>query len=321
MSSTKVTDRVVQKWLIFNDTLGRLKINLYFCKAYKYIDDMSKGKDIRYNPAISVKENAKRNGVTEATIRYHIKRQLVDRRYDRKLNIIADCRRYLKKYPNATRTELQKKTGYSLSTIRKYWSYITSEEELTDFDNRKIKKYQLKQMNNYYATHPSVTQDLLRCEQFDRKILEPFCGSGTMAEVIKNNGYEVVSYDIIDRGYGKVGDFFSVDFEANEYDIITNPPYDENLILIIKRCLSLCKNKVALLLPINFLSGKERYDEIYANCPPARVYVYRERINIAIDGDFTKYNKSARNQTVYAWYIWERGREGVTELRWIHNIK
>ena len=245
----------------------------------------------------------------------------MDRRYERKLHIISQCRFYLQKYPNTTRTELQKKTGYSLSTIRKYWKYITSEEELIDFDKNKIKKYQLKQMNNFYATHPSVTQDLLRCESFHHNILEPFCGSGTMAQVIKDNGYDVEAYDIIDRGYGQVGDFFDIDLPQNEYDIITNPPYDENLISIIKRCLTLYKNKVALLLPITFLSGKERYDEIYSKQPPSRVYVYRERINIAMDGDFTKFNKSARNITCYAWYIWERDFIGGTELRWIKNIK
>lgn len=282
---------------------------------------MRKGKEIKYNPAISIKENAIRNGVSEATIRYHIKTKSVDRRYDHKLHIISQCRFYLQKFPNATRTELHKKTGYSLSTIRKYWKYITSEEKLINIDKNKVKKYQLKQMNNFYATHPSVTQDLLRYEVFNHKILEPFCGSGTMAEVIKKSGYSVDAYDIIDRGYGKVGDFFRVDYPTKEYDIITNPPYDENLILIIKRCLILCKNKVALLLPITFLSGKRRYDEIYSKQPPSRVYVYRERINIAMDGDFTKFNKSARNITCYAWYIWEREHNAVTELKWIKNIK
>ena len=173
---------------------------------------MRKGKEIQYNPALSVKENAKKNGVSDATIRYYIKTNLVDRRFDRKQNIIEDCRKYLKKHPKATRNELQQKTGHSLSTIRKYWTYISTEQELTDFDNEKAKKRQLRQNNNYYATHPSVTQDLLREETFNSKVLEPFCGGGTMAEVIRQNGYDVEAYDLIDRGYGKVGDFFKVDF-------------------------------------------------------------------------------------------------------------
>lgn len=97
---------------------------------------------IQYNPAITVKENAKRNGVSEAAIRYYIKVNSLDRRFDRKQNIIDDCRKYLKKHPKATRTELQQKTGHSLSTIRYYWKYISTENELMEFDESKSKKRQ-----------------------------------------------------------------------------------------------------------------------------------------------------------------------------------
>ena len=66
---------------------------------------------IQYNPSLTVKENAKKNGVTESAIRYHIKVNSLDRRFDRKQNLIEDCRNYLKKHPNASKTELHKKTG------------------------------------------------------------------------------------------------------------------------------------------------------------------------------------------------------------------
>lgn len=93
----------------------------------------------KYNPALSVKENAVRCGVSVAVVRNHIQRNAVDRRYDRKQSIIDDCRNYLKKYPNATKAEIGKKLGYSLTTIRKYWEYINSEIELTDFNQKRLK--------------------------------------------------------------------------------------------------------------------------------------------------------------------------------------
>lgn len=282
---------------------------------------MPKIVNIQYNPALSVKENAKKNHVSETSIRNYIQKHELDRRHDRKQNIIADCKKYLKKHPNASRNELQKETGHSLSTIRKYWKFISTEETLTDFNPKKQQKRLLRQDNNFYATHPSVTQDLLREEHFHSKVLEPFCGGGSMAEVIKQNGYEVEAYDLVDRGYGKVGNFFTIDFPKKEYDIITNPPYDDNLIEIVKRCLSICKDKVAILLPIQYLSGKERHSELYAKYPPVRVYIYCERINIAKDGDFDKYSDSGANMTIYAWYVWEKGFKGSTELRWIHNVR
>lgn len=97
---------------------------------------------IQYNPALTVKENAKRNGVSEAAVRYYIKVNYIDRNFERKQNIIEDCRKYLKKHPKATRTELQQKTGHSLSTIRIFWEYISSEKELMNFDGEKAKKHQ-----------------------------------------------------------------------------------------------------------------------------------------------------------------------------------
>lgn len=274
---------------------------------------------IQYNPSISVKENAKKNGVSVAGIRNYIKVNNIDRRYDRKINLIEDCRKYLKKHPQATRQELSKNTKHSPTTIRQYWDYITTEKELPDFDSEKLKKRQLRQFNNFYATHPSVTQDILNIESFHNKILEPFCGTGTMAKVIQQNGYEVEASDIIDRGYGKQGDFFQINFPAGEYDIISNPPYGEEVGDIIQRCISLCKGKVALLLTLNYLSGKNRYNDIYSKYPPSRVYVYCERITIARDGDFKKYSDAGSNLTNYAWLIWEKGYKGKTELKWLHN--
>lgn len=285
----------------------------------KFILVMRESK-IQYNPALTVKENAKRNDVSEAAIRYYIKVNSLDRRYDRKQNIIADCRKYLKKHPKATKAEFTAKLGYGQSTIRKYWEYITTEKELTDFDSEKTKKRLLRQQNNFYATHPSVTQDILREETFHSKVLEPFCRTGTMAKVIEENGYEVKAYDIIDRGYGNVGDFFKVDYPKGKYDIISNPPYDNQLTELIKRCLSLCKNKVALLLPLRYLSGKARFAELYKKYPPKTIYTYIERIGIAKNADFEKYSDAGANMEIYAWYIWEKGYNGSTELKWIENM-
>lgn len=274
---------------------------------------------ITYYPTLSVKENAKKNGVSEAAVRYYIKTNNIDRRYERKLNIIAECRKYLKKHPKATREELHNKLGYGLTTIRQYWEYITTEKELMDFDSSKAKKRQLRQNNNFYATHPSVAEDLLRVENFHNEVLEPFCGIGSISQPVSNNGYSVLSYDLIDRGYGKVGDFFKVDYPKGQYDIITNPPYDSSLNNIIHRCLRLCKHKVAMLLPLDYLGGQNRYAEVYCKVPPARIYVYSNRIKLAKNGDFAKYEDKGASLNTYAWYIWEKGFKGTTELRWITN--
>ena len=237
---------------------------------------MSKIDRYRYNPSLSVAENASINGVDEDSMRYYIKSMGIDRRYEAKVSIVEDIRKYLTGHPNATKAEI----------------------------GNKITKKGLRQFHNFYATHPSCVSDILRVETFHHFVLEPFCGIGSISEVLKGHCHEVESYDIVDRGYGKVGDFFEVDFEQGWYDIVSNPPYTENLTDIINRCISLCHSKVALLMPLRYLSGLERFNSIYQIHPPARVYVYMERI---------------ANREIYAWYIWQKDNIGVTELHWIHN--
>lgn len=281
---------------------------------------MSKIDRYRYNPSLSVAENARINGVDEDSMRYYIKSMGIDRRYEAKVSIVEDIRKYLTGHPNATKAEVVRATGHGINTVRRYWDIALGEDSsaLSKIGN-KITKKGLRQFHNFYATHPSCVSDILRVETFNHFVLEPFCGIGSISEVLKKHGYEVESYDIVDRGYGKVGDFFEVDFEQGWYDIVSNPPYTENLTDIINRCISLRHSKVALLMPLRYLSGAERYREIYQINPPARIYVYQERIGIAMNGDFEKYNDPGANREIYAWYIWQKDYTGVTELHWLHN--
>lgn len=281
---------------------------------------MSKIDRYRYNPSLSVAENARINGVDEDSMRYYIKSMGIDRRYEAKVSIVEDIRKHLAGHPNATKAEVVRATGHGINTVRRYWDIALGEDSsaLSKIGN-KITKKGLRQLHNFYATHPSCASDILRVETFNHFVLEPFCGIGSISEVLNEHGYEVESYDIVDRGYGKVGDFFEVNFEQGRYDIVSNPPYNENLANIIKRCISLCHNKVALLMPLRYLSGLERFKSIYQIHPPARVYVYMERICIARNADFEKYNDPGANREIYAWYIWLKGHTESTELHWIHN--
>jgi len=279
---------------------------------------MPRKSKIIYNPKHSIAKNAKDNGVTEDAIRYYIKSHGIDRNYERKVKTVNKIRDYLKKNPKATKEEVSKKTKLSVTTVRKYWEYAKGKKELPNNGRNKTPKVTLREINNFYATHPSATRDIMREELFCHEILEPFCGSGSMAKVIQAQGHSVRAYDIIDRGYGEVEDFFNLSVERGRYDIISNPPYDERLNEIILKSISLCKHKVALLLPFRYLSGQSRHKEIYAKNPPARVYVYVERISIAKGAQFEKYDAGA-NMEIYAWYVWEKGYKGKTELKWIHN--
>lgn len=82
-----------------------------------------------------------------------------------------------------------------------------------------------REANDYYATPPSAVEMLLELEDFSKNIMEPACGEGHIAEVLKSHGYDVLATDLIDRGYGTGGvDFFEM-HDPMDMDIISNPPY------------------------------------------------------------------------------------------------
>ena len=278
-------------------------------------------KKILYNPSLSIRENAVRNGVSEDAIRYHIKRNSIDRRNDTKVRVINECRKALQEEPAATPYMVSKMTKHSINTVKKYWDIIQGENEvkLSNYGRKKHQKLTLRQKNNFYATHPSCTRDILKVEEFAPDILEPFCGSGTMAEVIKEHGYNVKSYDLIDRGYGEVADFDDLMVEAGKYDIITNPPYDNFLIDRLLKCIEISRNKVAVLLPLRYLTGKSRLERLFSVFPPKRVYVYAERINVALNAEFDRFADAGSNTILYAWFVWEKDYKGITELHWLLN--
>ena len=164
-----------------------------------------------------------------------------------------------------------------------------------------------REENDYYATEPKATKLLLEQEDFHQCIWEPACGAGHMSEVLKAAGFDVISTDLIDRGYGEGG----VDFlkykqdELIDCDIITNPPY-KYAKEFVEKALELVKpgRKVAMFLKIQFLEGKARR-ELFVKYPPQTVYVSSGRLRCAMNGDFEKYAKS--NAVCYAWFVWRRG--------------
>ena len=85
---------------------------------------------IKYDPELSVNENAERNGVSISAIRYYIRTRGIDRRYDVKVKVLEGMQAYIDEHPEATRAELQRVTGHSINTIRRYWDVLHGFETL-----------------------------------------------------------------------------------------------------------------------------------------------------------------------------------------------
>lgn len=174
-----------------------------------------------------------------------------------------------------------------------------------------------RQTDDYYATEPKAVELLLEVEEFAPVVWEPACGEGHISKVLEVYGYEVISTDLIYRGFGDPEplDFLTETLEEFDGDIITNPPYKYAL-EFIKRALESVKpgRKVAMFLKLQFLEGKSRKHFFLTN-PVKVVYVSSSRLICAINGDFEKISSSA---VAYAWFVWEKGYTGQTIVKWIN---
>jgi hypothetical protein len=163
---------------------------------------------------------------------------------------------------------------------------------------------------DFFSTPRWATFALIDNEKFSGDVWECACGDGAMSRVFEEIGSKVFSSDLYDRGYGEIGlDFLSATGSAN--NIVTNPPYNcaEGFVASgVKHA----KRKFALLLRLAFLEGANRANTIFARMPPARVWVFSERITFYPTGVEVK----GTGTTAYAWFVWDKDAPGSTELKW-----
>lgn len=170
--------------------------------------------------------------------------------------------------------------------------------------------------NDFYATDPKAMElalPYLKQCGLSHKVWECACGEGHLSEVLKDNGYDVYSSDLIDRGYGEVKDFLKCD-TIWEGDILTNPPfkYAEQF---VRQGMKLINqgNKVCLFLKIQFLESSKRY-QLFKDCPLKYLLVYSDRQKCCRNAEFDKYSATTQ---CYAWYIFEKGYKSKPTIDWI----
>lgn len=173
-----------------------------------------------------------------------------------------------------------------------------------------------RQKHDYYATDPEALELLMELESFDRNIWECACGEGHLSEVLKAHGHNVKSTDLIDRGYGEGAVDFLKQTEMFDGDILTNPPYRYAQDFIEKSLELIPEGKrIIMFLKVQFLEGKRR-KELFMLNPPEFVYVSSSRLRCAKNGEFEKYGPGGA--VAYAWFIWRKGFNGETKIRWFN---
>ena len=128
----------------------------------------------RYNPALSVKENAEALGCSEAAIKKYLRQNQMDRKYDStyiRWKRIHDLKR---QHPDYSLKRKSVELGYSINTIRKYEAMSEAELDESFRDTDKVSNFDIKNSNCVKSISKSQDEILLwimqlynDCKPFD----------------------------------------------------------------------------------------------------------------------------------------------------------
>ena len=108
-------------------------------------------------------------------------------------------------------------------------------------------------------------------------------------QILKEKGYKVINTNL-----KKGKDFFK--YEPDNWDIIiSNPPFSKKDD-VLQRCYDLGK-PFALLLPIQTLQGKKRFENFYYN--GLELLTFDQRIGFHTNNDFEKTNEGVHFASAY----------------------
>lgn len=173
-----------------------------------------------------------------------------------------------------------------------------------------------REKDDFYATDVRSILPLLEVMGWlnqSLKIRDNCCGAGHLSIMLEYYGHQVISSDLINRGYGIPDiDFLSDNILDGEFDAtVMNPPY-KLAVPFIEKSISQSEYTCAFLR-ITFLEGVKK-KAFFDENPPKYVAVFRWRVKSSKHGLFDKKEKSA---TCYAWFIWKKGYKGEPIIKWI----
>jgi len=186
----------------------------------------------------------------------------------------------------------------------------------------------LRADHDFYPTPSEAVRALLSVESFDAPIWEPACGDGAISKELERHGHQVLSTDLIDRGYGAGDtDFLSpltvtrIALEHPELKhVVTNPPYSYRQGIgdrFVGQALRFARGhdgKVAMLLNLGSLAHRTRTPK-WRKDPPARIHIMDD-LTFFPNGDQRQVGRFITEHR-YCWIVWEAGHSGPAQLTWL----
>lgn len=172
-----------------------------------------------------------------------------------------------------------------------------------------------KDYSDLYSTPEIALDKLFEVVDFstDEKYFEPCAGIGIVSEYLRNRGLYVVTNELFEHGYTTEynEDFLNTDIEFNYDTIISNPPYKLANEFVNKGFE--CTKEQYLLLRLQFLESKKRYEQLFSKGHLKNVYVFVSHISCTEGIE----QKETANSVTYCWCHFDRDYTGQPTLHWI----
>ena len=193
--------------------------------------------------------------------------------------------------------------------------------------------------DDFYQSSPEIANALFECVKTGIKgnklyaaglentvIIDSSVGTGVLLEPLYKSCWYQIGYDIADRGYEHViiRDWFNVNTDMRKKEIwfnrhpkiiVQNPPFKLAL-EFVQHSLELLERGELLfsLHRLLFLEGGERFGKLYGNKQkPKYVFVFAKRVSCIAPDVPSK----GQNAMCYAWFMWQKGFRGNTQIKWI----
>jgi len=115
----------------------------------------------KYNPALSIEENAVVLGCSVATVKTYIKKKGIDRKYDSHYLRRKRINDFSREHPDYSLRRKSEELGFSINTIRKYEAMPESTLDVSFRDENKISQFDIKN-NNAVKSISANQNEILR---------------------------------------------------------------------------------------------------------------------------------------------------------------
>ena len=177
------------------------------------------------------------------------------------------------------------------------------------------KRNKSKDCSDLYSTPEIALDKLFEVVDFskDKKYFEPCAGIGIVSEYLREKGLYVVSNELFEHGYITEynEDFLNTDVEFDCDTIVSNPPYKLAYEFVNKGFE--CAKEQYLLLRLQFLESKKRYEQLFSKGHLKNVYVFVSRISCTEGVE----QKETANSVTYCWCHFDKDYVGQPTLHWI----